>query len=322
VISSSTFRPAWWLPGPHLQTLYPSLFRRRTVPRLFRQRLELPDGDFVDLDWTRDTGGAVVLVLHGLEGNLESHYTGAILSTLAQHGYNAGLLYFRNCSGEPNRLPRSYHSGDTGDLDFAIRHIREAFPGRDIAVIGYSLGGNVLLKWLGEQATAVPVRTAIAISVPFDLNSAALKLETGVSRIYQRHLLKKLNAAVLRKALLHPPPYPLERLHELRTFRQFDNAITAPLNGFRDVDDYYGQSSCGQYLRTIHTPTLIIQARDDPFLPATALPGENDLGPAVTLELACSGGHVGFIEGANPLQPRYWLEQRILQHLSEFGQRG
>ena len=318
MITSSTFRPAWWLPGPHLQTLYPSLFRTRSPPRLVRRRLELPDGDFIDLDWTPESGGMVVLVLHGLEGNLESHYTGAILRVMAQQGYNAGLLYFRNCSGEPNRLPRSYHSGDTGDLDFAIRHIRQAFPGRDIAVIGYSLGGNVLLKWLGEQADAAPVRTAIAVSVPFDLNSAALKLETGLSRIYQRHLLKKLNAAVLRKAALHPPPVPLERLQELHTFRQFDNAITAPLNGFRDVDDYYVQSSCRQYLHAIRTPTLIIQARDDPFLPQAALPAENDLGPAVTLELARQGGHVGFIAGANPLQPRYWLEQRILQHLSEY----
>ena len=156
----------------------------------------------------------VVLVLHGLEGNLESHYTGAILRVLAQQGYNAGLLYFRNCSGEPNRLPRSYHSGDTGDLDFAIRHIRQTFPDRDIAVIGYSLGGNVLLKWLGEQTDAAPARTAIAISVPFDLNSAALKLETGLSRIYQRHLLKKLTAAVLRKAPTHPPPLSLIHISE------------------------------------------------------------------------------------------------------------
>jgi predicted alpha/beta-fold hydrolase len=318
VITSSAFRPAWWLPGPHLQTLYPSLFRTRCAPRLSRQRLELPDGDFVDLDWTGGTGGMVVLVLHGLEGNLESHYTGALLKVLAQRGYTAGLLYFRNCSGEPNRLPRSYHSGDTGDLDFVIRHIQQAFPGRDIAVIGYSLGGNVLLKWLGEQAAAAPVRTAIAISVPFDLNSAALKLETGLSRIYQRHLLKKLTAAVQRKAPLHPPPVPMERLQELRTFRQFDNAITAPLNGFKDVDDYYGHSSCGQYLHGIRTPTLIIQSRDDPFLPAAALPAEDDLGPAVVLELSRRGGHVGFITGPNPLRPCYWLEQRILQHLCEF----
>lgn len=260
----------------------------------------------------------VVLVLHGLEGNLESHYTGAILTTLEQQGYNAGLLYFRNCSGEPNRLPRSYHSGDTGDLDKVIRHIRQKFSGRDIAVIGYSLGGNVLLKWLGEQQSAAPVRTAIAISVPFDLNRAALKLETGLSRIYQQHLLKKLNAAVLRKASLHPPPYPLERLQDLRTFRQFDDAITAPLNGFRDVDDYYSHSSCGQYLRAIRTPTLIIHAQDDPFLPPAALPSEADLGPAVTLELARHGGHVGFIAGSNPLRPRFWLEERILQHLSEY----
>ena len=160
------------------------------------------------------------------------------------------------------------------------------------------------------------MHSAIAISVPFDLNSAALNLEKGLSRIYQRHLLDKLRNSVRKKAVAHPPPVPLENLHELQTFRQFDDRITAPIHGFRDVDDYYTQSSSKQFLKDIRTPTLIIQATDDPFLPAEALPVESELSPSVTLELSSKGGHVGFISGINPLKPQYWLEHRIQRFLA------
>jgi hypothetical protein len=301
-----------------LQTLYPSLFRRRVPPPLERERLELPDGDFLDLDWTTDTGSMVVLVLHGLEGSLESHYASGILTALASHGFTAVLMYFRNCSGTPNRLPRTYHSGETGDLASVMEHIRTRFPGRPVTAIGYSLGGNVLLKWLGEQGNAAQVTTAVAISVPFDLNACALKLETGLSRIYQHHLVTKLRNAVISKASIHVPPFPLERLGELRTFRQFDDAITAPLHGFRDVDDYYSRSSSTQYIRNIRVPTLILHAADDPFIPVDAIPDDSDLSPAVTLELSRYGGHVGFVAGSSPASPRYWLEQRIVEHLRTF----
>lgn len=315
MITRSAFRPAWWLPGPHLQTLYPSLFRRRRTPRLTRERLELPDGDFLDLEWTDRTTGSVVLILHGLEGSLESHYTGGMLGALSSEGYNACLMYLRGCSGEPNRQPHSYHSGKTEDLEFVVRTIQESLPGRPLAVVGFSLGGNILLKWLGEQGASAGITTAVAISVPFDLKQAALRLEHGISRIYQRHLVKKLHSSARRKARLHKLPWPPERLHELRTFHSFDNEITAPLNGFRDVDDYYARASSKQFLRSIQVPTLLIQARDDPFLPATALPQNDDLSPAVTLELSRRGGHVGFVSGSNPMRPQYWLEQRVIQHL-------
>jgi predicted alpha/beta-fold hydrolase len=318
MITRSAFRPAWWLPGPHLQTLYPSLFRPRKAPQLTRERIELPDGDFVDLDWTRQTDGMRVLILHGLEGSIDSHYTGGMLSALARDGYTAGLMYFRGRSGEPNRLPRSYHSGETGDLDFVMQHICRQQPEKKIAVIGYSLGGNVLLKWLGEQGSAAPPVTAVTISVPFDLNSAALALERGLSQIYQKHLLQKLREAVTSKSTLHSIPFPVERLAELRTFRQFDHAITAPLHGFSGVDDYYERSSSKQFLKSIAIPTLMLQARDDPFLPEDALPHEADLSNTVSLEVSRRGGHVGYVSGWNPLQPVYWLEQRIPQHLAAF----
>jgi hypothetical protein len=295
--------------------LFPSLFRPRRPPPLTRERLELPDGDFLDIEWTRRTTGNIVLLLHGLEGSLDSHYAGGMLGALTREGYNACLLYLRGCSGEPNRLPRSYHSGQTGDLDFVVRYIQDRLPGMPLAIIGYSLGGNILLKWLGEQGDEAPVSSAVAISVPFDLNQAALRLEQGISRIYQHHLLKKLHNSVRRKARFHPLPWPAECIHELSTFRRFDNEITAPLNGFHDVNDYYTRASSKQYLKSIQVPTLLIQACDDPFLPVSALPKNSELGSAVTLELSRCGGHVGFVSGNNPFDPQYWLEQRIIRYL-------
>jgi hypothetical protein len=318
MITASRFRPAWWLRGAHLQTLYPTFARCRSCPELQRERLELPDGDFIDIDWTGNTRGPVVLVLHGLEGSLESHYTGGILTALAAHGYRTGLMYFRGCSGEPNRLPRGYHSGETGDLQTVIRHIGESSPGKPVAVVGYSLGGNVLLKWLGEQGDRAMLTTAVAVSVPFDLDRAACRLEQGLSRIYQNHLLKKLRRSVQAKSAIHSPPVPLQELENLKTFRQFDDAITAPLHGFRDVGDYYSQSSSRRYLRHIDAPVLIIHARDDPFLPPAAIPTDAELSHAVTLELSRYGGHVGFVGGNTPLAADYWLERRICEHLQAY----
>lgn len=318
MIRTGAFRPAWWLPGGHLQTLYPTLFRRRVIPRLTRQRLELPDGDFLDIDWTDGCGGMRVLVLHGLEGSLDSHYAGSLLARLSREGYQAGLMYFRGRSGEINRLPRSYHSGETADLGYVIRLLHTAHPDGKIAVVGFSLGGNVLLKWLGEQGCDAPVCTAVAISVPFDLDRAAQRLERGFSRVYRNHLLEKLRRSVVAKSVLHEPPLSVHELRGLRSFRAFDDAVTAPLHGFSGVDDYYSRSSSRRFLRSICTPTLILQARDDPFLPTDALPEDSDISEAVTLELSEHGGHVGFIAGSHPLAPVYWLEQRIAAHLSGF----
>jgi uncharacterized protein len=317
MIAASAFRPAWWLPGPHVQTLYPSLCRRRRHPELRRERLELPDGDFLDLDWTRNDGRALVLILHGLEGSLESHYTGGILEALVAQGYRALLMYFRGCSGEPNRLARSYHSGDTADLQTVLAHLAGYIAPKPLAVIGYSLGGNVLLKALGERTGMDAVRTAIAVSVPFDLDRAARRLEQGFSRVYQRYLLDKLRRSYRAKLHAHAMPVSLKRLDALDTFRRFDNEVTAPLHGFRDVDDYYGRSSSRQYLRAITTPTLILHAADDPFLPEDAIPADAELGPGVTLELSRRGGHVGFVGGGLPFRARYWLEERICAHLRE-----
>ncbi|VAW82476.1 Hydrolase, alpha/beta fold family functionally coupled to Phosphoribulokinase [hydrothermal vent metagenome] len=305
------FRPAWWLPGGHLQTLFPTLFRVRRPPSLKRERLELEDGDFLDLDWTREQPGPLVLLLHGLEGSLHSHYVSGLLGALDCSGRSCVQMYFRGCSGEPNRLPRSYHSGETGDLQTVLDHISQRYPGRDIYAAGVSLGGNVLLKWLGENPQQGQVQRALAISVPFDLANAATRLERGISRIYQAYLLRKLRRSLRNKARHVDMPMDVDHLSRLSSFRRFDDEITAPLHGFNGVDDYYKKSSSRGFVPHILTPTLIIHALDDPFMNPDAIPRDDELGPGVTLELYRTGGHVGFVSGWLPLRPRYWLDQRV-----------
>jgi predicted alpha/beta-fold hydrolase len=313
--STNLFHPAWWLPGAHLQTLFPYVMRRgRYLPRL-RERIELPDGDFVDLDWGAERDGPLVVLLHGLEGSIRSHYAGGLMHSLGERGCQVALMNFRGCSGEPNRLPRSYHSGDTADVDTLLHLLRARFAQRPLFVVGVSLGGNVLLKWLGEHPGQTLVHKAVAISVPFELNKVAQRLQHGLSRLYQAHLLAKLRRSTRAKATRMPMPVTLEQLDELRTFRAFDDRVTAPLNGFAGVDDYYRRSSSRQYLKHIDTPTLILHALDDPFMTPDCVPGEEELGSGVTLELSRTGGHVGFVGGRWPWEVRYWLDERVGEFL-------
>jgi len=315
-IRESDFRPAWWLPGAHLQTLWPTRFRRRPRLALRRERIETPDGDFLDLSWAADSGsGPKILILHGLEGSLDSHYAGGLMHTLAEAGFEPVLLHFRNCSNEPNRLPRSYHSGETGDLDWVVRSLARTDRPMS-AVVGFSLGGNQLLKWLGEQGAEAPVRTAVAVSVPFLLADAARRLEQGLSRLYQRHLLSRLRASYRRKFAALPSPLSVDP-DSLRSFRAYDDRITAPLHGFAGVDDYYARSSSRQFLGRIAIPTLILHALDDPFMFPETCPTAAELSPRVTLELSKHGGHVGFVQGTLPWRAKSWLDGRILAHLSE-----
>jgi predicted alpha/beta-fold hydrolase len=295
-----------------MQTLWGSLFRIRPRLELEIERLELPDGDFVDLAWSGPGSGRMVLILHGLEGTLDSHYAGGLLRTLNNHGFRTCFMHFRGCSGEINRLPRSYHSGETGDLQTVVEHILQRGPLH--AAVGFSLGGNVLLKWLGEQRESAAISTAIAVSVPFRLADAAQRLEGGLSRVYQHHLLTRLKRKYRTKFKQMPSPLQT-RLDTITTFYQFDDAITAPLHGFTGADDYYSRSSSFPYLKQIRTPTLIIHALDDPFMWPHTIPGQSELSPAVTLELARHGGHVGFITGLIPGRARYWLDMRIIQWL-------
>lgn len=324
-IRSSDFRPAWWLPGAHLQTLWPTLARRRPDVPLTRRRIELQDGDFIDLSVHKSVHEGRrpgVLIVHGLEGGLASHYGASLMQRLASAGFGGIFMHLRGCSGEPNRLARSYHSGASDDLQQVLRQLADGPSGAPFAAIGISLGGNLLLKYLGEQvqtARSTPsqglLQTAIAVSPPFVLRDAMLRLNHGFSRIYRTHLMRKLKHAFRRKFANRTPPLQVD-LAVIADFNDFDEQITAPLCGFDGVFDYYNRASCRGYLRSISTPTLILHARDDPFLYPTSIPFQPELGPGVTLELSEQGGHVGFIAGTWPWQPRYWLEERILTHLN------
>lgn len=292
--------------------------RRSPKIALRRERLELPDGDFLDLDWTQNAGGPVVLVLHGLEGSSHSKYARGLLAAVQARGWRGVVMHFRGCSGVSNRLPRSYHSGETGDLSHVASLLRRREPATPIAAVGYSLGANVLLKWLGEIGLEAPLAAAVGVSPPFVLGRAADRLERGFSRLYQWALLRRLRASVMAKLAQRPMPFDGQRLAGLRTFRQFDDVVTAPLHGFRDAQDYYTRSSCRQFLKDIAVPTLIVHARDDPFTTEDAVPPAHELAPSVTLELHEHGGHVGFVGGRWPWRPRYWLEERIPQYLEAY----
>ena len=305
------FRPAGWLRSAHLQTLWPSLSRRLPALPLARERLELPDGDFLDLDWTPITDGPIVLVLHGLEGSSRSRYARGLLAAVQRRRWQGVVMHFRGCSGEPNRLPRSYHSGETGDLARVAAILRGRFPGRPLAVVGYSLGGNVLLKWLGETGASSPVSCAAAVSIPFELDAAARRLTRGFSRFYQWWLLRSLRRSVERKVARRILPAEFTARAAAADFWTFDDRITAPLHGFAGADDYYRRSSCRQYLGGITVPTLVVHARDDPFLFPEAIPSTAEAGTGVTLEVHERGGHVGFVAGRWPWRPDYWLERRI-----------
>jgi len=317
MITHSDFKPAWWLPGPHAQTLAPYLFRHSRLPSLRRLRMELDDGDFLDLDWSPLTEGPVVLLLHGLEGSINSHYAGGLLSCLYHAGMTVVFMHFRGCSGEPNRLPRSYHSGETGDLETVLRRIRQDYPDRPLSAVGVSLGGNVLLKWLGEQHEQTLLNRAVAVSVPFELDRAAKRLQQGFSRVYQYFLLGKLRRSMADKSKRVSLPIGPAQLRELKTLYAFDDTFTAPLHGFQSADDYYQRSSSRRFLATINTATLILHACDDPFMDPSVIPEAHELSSQVTLELSEHGGHVGFIAGHWPGRPVYWLEQRVKQFLLE-----
>ena len=324
MIVKSDFTPAWWLRGAHAQTLWPYLFGDKTVPGLAPERLELPDGDFVDLCWTtgNDINDAtpVVAVFHGLEGNIHSPYAARVMTTVRNQSWRGVFMHFRGCSGEPNRGRGSYHSGHTTDIAFLLYTLRRRFPRARLFAVGYSLGGNALLKYLGEQGTAAPLVAAAAVSVPFLLADGAERLNRGLSRLYQRHLISLLQRKVLRKVGLGRLDFEPAEVARLKTFYLFDDVVTAPLHGFAGADDYYARCSSRRYLRDIRTPTLILHAHDDPFMTPASIPGSEELPDQVRLELSEKGGHVGFISGSLPWRPDYWLERRLLSYFLTFAQ--
>lgn len=316
------FTPARWLGHRHAQTIAGRLLRRAAPPSFERDRIELPDGDFVDLDFPAGPGqpdAPVVLLMHGLEGSARRGYAINTYSELAARGVRAVGLNFRSCSGEPNRRARAYHSGDTGDIAFVLDLLAERFPGARRGAIGFSLGGNALLRLLGEEGEAARdrVSAAVAVSVPYDLGAGADWLEASpVGRLYSRRFVKSLVAKTLARESLVRDHCDLDRVRAARTFREFDDAVTAPIHGFRDAADYYARCSSQHVVDAIRVPTLLLHAADDPFLPARCFPRDAARqNPYVEAVVTERGGHVGFIAGT-PWAPTFWAEREAARFLA------
>jgi len=316
-VRPSTYRAPAWLPGGHLQTLYPSLLIRGPAVAYRRERLELPDGDFLDFDWVdSDAGAPVVVLFHGLEGSAGSPYARSLMAAVRARGWHGVVAHFRGCSGEDNRLPRAYFAGDSADVACMLRHVRSLHAGAPLFAVGVSLGGNALLKWLGETGDAgtALLQRAAAVSAPLDLAAAGEALDRGFNRrVYTAHFLATLKRKALRKAQRFPDLLDVEAIGAASTFREFDTLVTARLHGFRDADDYWHRVSSKPLLKSIAVPTLVINARNDPFLPMQALPTAADVSPAVVLEQPATGGHVGFPSGPFPGHLG-WLPRRLMQH--------
>jgi len=319
--------PARWLPGAHAQTVAGRYLRPATGVRYRRERIEMPDGDFVDLDFATVEGSSapapgdgapVALVVHGLEGSSNAPYVLETSRALWDRGIRPVAMNFRSCSGEPNRLARFYHAGDTDDIAHVLDLLGERFPGAPLAAVAYSLGANVLLKYLGERGEASRLRVAAAISIPFDLGAGADKLQSTLAgRIYTGVFVRPLKAKFRQKQHLMGDACDAGRVLAARSFREFDDAATARLHGFSGVDDYYGSSSCAQFLPRIRVPTLLVHAEDDPFVPDDAIPRDAiRANPHLTAAITLRGGHVGFIAGP-PWRPEFWAEAEAARFVAE-----
>ena len=295
---NSVYQPCFWLPGPHAQTIWASKFRRLPDPNLQEEQIELDDGDFLNLFWTLKGDGPMVIILHGLEGDTTSNNVKAMFSVIRIYGWNGVLLLNRNCGGVSNRIQRTYHAGETSDLDWLVNLVKERFPQNPVMIFGYSLGGNTLLKWLGEKEDQAEIHAAGVVSVPFDLSSCTDRMNRGFSKVYQRHFVNLLKNSAKRKFCDLPPLFDPGDIDSIRTLREFDDRITAPLHGFINADDYYSKSSCKRFLKKIRVPTLIMNSLDDPFLDRATFPKLEEVSDHVELEYHEKGGHAGFIVGS------------------------
>ncbi len=315
----TTYRAPGWLPGGHAQTIYPLLIRPDPLP-YHRDRWETPDGDFIDLDWNvvppasngADTRPLLVL-FHGLEGSSVSHYAITLMRAATAIGWSGVVVNFRGCSGESTRLPRAYHSGDSDEIDWILRRLRALCPTRPCYAVGVSLGGNALLKWLGERQAGAGdcLRAAAAISAPLDLTACGHHLARGFNRIYTQYFLRTLKRNATEKLRRYPGLFDERRMSAANSLYEFDDVVTAPLHGFAGADDYWRKASSKPWLTGIRLPTLVLNAQNDPFLPAQALPLARQAAASVRLEFPRQGGHVGFVTGSLPGRLD-WLPQRLL----------
>lgn len=308
MIIKSKFSPRWWLRNPHLQTIFASKLASHPSVASIPERIELDDGDFLDINWSKKDSGPVVCIFHGLAGSIESAYIKAVFQQLEADGMRPVLMHWRGCSGEPNRLARSYHSGATDDIHRMVELVKQRHPSFPVYAIGYSLGANALLKYIGEQGTQCQLSGAVGVCPPLVLNVGADKLNTGITRVYQRHLLKAMREHHESKRHRYPALGLPAATQALNNFWKFDDALTAPLHGFENVHNYYDKCSARQFLGQIAIPTHILYALDDPFFTTDVLPAESELSEHVTLELSQHGGHVGFLGDKTD---KHWLSKHV-----------
>jgi uncharacterized protein len=315
----------WWLKGAHAQTIYPPLFARRPTLAYQRERWDTtpngkPDGDFIDVD--RVTGSPtspMLVVFHGLEGSSQSIYALNLIAAAQARGWRGMVPHFRGCSGEINRLPRAYHSGDAAEIDWILRRVKAEAPEQPVYVVAISLGGNASLKWLGEQGSAAAsvVHALAAVSAPLDLMASGEALGQGFNKLYSKMFLNTMKKTALKKLELHPGIFDRDVVVAAQSLREFDNEVTAPLHGYRDTDDYWTRASAKPGLANVEVPTLLVNAQNDPFLPAAALPKPADVSHQVTLDFPAHGGHVGFLSGPFPGYTS-WMPERVF-HFFEHG---
>ena len=303
-----------WLPNGHLQTIYPAICIAKPAIAFRRERWDTPDGDFVDVDFVDGRPGAPFVVLfHGLEGSSDSHYARAMMAAVAARGWSGAVPHFRGCSGEANRAPRFYHSGDAAEIDWIVRRLHARSGGGKFYATGVSLGGNALLRWLGEsQHQAEFVDAACSVSAPLDLAQGGVSLSRGFNRVYTRMFLQTLKPKCVAKLKQFPGLFDLDALHAARDLYAFDNVVTAPLHGYRNTDDYWDRASAKHVLNDITVPTLVLNALNDPFLPGRHLP--RLAAAPVLLDYPAHGGHVGFAVGRLPGRLD-WLPQRLIHFL-------
>jgi predicted alpha/beta-fold hydrolase len=318
-LDAHPFRAPLWLRGGHAQTLYPHVLRRPLLPALTREEWPTDDGDTLSIHHLQGRPARPrVFIVHGLEGNLSSSYIKGLFVALGSQGYPATLMEHRSCDGRTNNAKRLYHLGETTDLALVVRELVRREPERRLVLCGYSLGGNQVLKWLGETPEAVPhqVLAAIAVSPPFDLLVSGPHMDRVLFGQYTRHFLQSLIPKALAKAEQYPGVLDVERIRKARTFQEFDTYATAALHGFADAQDYWRRVSSGQFLPRIRVPTLLIASADDPFNPGSTLPREHAAkSPYLIPQLTRRGGHVGFVAGS-PRRPRFWADEQILTFLA------
>ena len=335
LLSAEPYSAQFWLPSGHLQTIYPSLFA--TVPDVEyrRERWELADGDFIDVDWIKSsalntladttktiaetqqimTSTPIVVLFHGLEGNSQSYYAKALMAATKAKGWRGVVIHFRGCSGEPNRLPRVYYAGDTAEIEMMLSRVKTMAPNAPIYAVGVSLGGNALLKWLGESsehANTVLIKAA-AVSAPMDLTASAYALDAGLNRIiYTPRFVDSMRPKALAMSQRFPGLLDDEKIKSAKTIHDIDNAVTAVLYGAKDADDYYAKNASKPWLGKITLPTLVINAKNDPFMPSKYLPTTAEVSNQVTLEYTEEGGHVGFVTSPFPGNVE-WLPKHLLE---------